>query len=178
MRTVKRGRSRFLDILAGVPLKTDGKMKQGSSKPKKNRVLSSTAKTQEQAPTFAPPWRQQDNKRNSSTASVEVVPRPTRRLEGTTSVYVKKQALDPTPVNVGNSMMDSTWFFPVGSKVVHRRLGKGTVLPPPLADTGDRQGRRGSSATASKALLVYVEFDNGEKRRFSATGSDLAPALF
>jgi len=60
--------------------------------------------------------------------------------------------------------MDSTWFFPVGSDVVHNNFGRGVVLqpPPPGKD---------------KELLVRVQFENGRTMEFPANGSDLSPDL-
>ena len=61
--------------------------------------------------------------------------------------------------------MDSTWFFPVGSKVKHVRFGEGVVLhPPPAQKEGD--------------MPVLVKFPDGERREFSAHGTDLSPVLF
>ena len=66
---------------------------------------------------------------------------------------------------------DSTWFFPVGSHVVHKKLGKGTVLPPPPPGAADQQDQQ------QLRMLVHVEFENGERHRFPAAGSDIAPAF-
>jgi hypothetical protein len=60
--------------------------------------------------------------------------------------------------------MDSTWFFPVGSQVVHRNFGRGKVLQPP-------------PPSESKDLLVRVEFENGKQMEFPAAGADLGPDL-
>ena len=57
--------------------------------------------------------------------------------------------------------MDSTWFFPVGSRVQHRNLGEGIVLPAP-------------TQKASDEMAVLVEFRNGETREFPAQGTDLS----
>jgi len=68
----------------------------------------------------------------------------------------------PPPKN--KEQMDSTWFFPVGSDVVHDGFGKGTVLPPPPPnDTTD--------------LPVLVKFSNGQEMEFCAKGSELVPDL-
>jgi hypothetical protein len=58
---------------------------------------------------------------------------------------------------LSSERMDSTWFYPIGSSVVHTRLGSGTVLPPPT----------------SKEMLVRVQFENGSKQDFPANGQDL-----
>lgn len=66
--------------------------------------------------------------------------------------------------STGTEQMDSTWFFPVGSKVKHSRFGEGVVLnPPPAKNKGD--------------LPILVKFPDGERREFSAHGNDLSPIL-
>ena len=63
-----------------------------------------------------------------------------------------------------STAMDSTWFYPVGSQVVHRNFGRGKVLqPPPPSD--------------SKDLLVRVQFENGKQMEFPAAGADIGPDL-
>ena len=58
--------------------------------------------------------------------------------------------------------IDSTWFFPVGSKVRHQQLGEGVVLPPL------QQGM-------SVEMPVLVEFHNGEQREFPVETAELSP---
>ena len=65
------------------------------------------------------------------------------------------QAPEPAP------KMDSTWFFPVGSQVIHKNLGTGTVLPPPPSEAN------------SSDLPVRVRFESGE-RDFCAHGTDIS----
>ena len=60
--------------------------------------------------------------------------------------------------------MDSSWFFPVGSKVKHTRFGEGIVLAPPMPK------KKGD-------LPVLVQFPDGERREFCARGTDLTPIL-
>jgi ATP-dependent exoDNAse (exonuclease V) beta subunit len=62
-----------------------------------------------------------------------------------------------------SGVVDSTWFFPVGSSVVHKNFGRGTVQDPPSSE--------------SKKLLVCVEFENGKKMEFDASGTSIAPDL-
>jgi hypothetical protein len=58
---------------------------------------------------------------------------------------------------------DSTWFFPVGSGVVHENFGKGKVLDPPSAGT-------------DKEMLVRVKFENsGKTMEFHAGGNAILP---
>jgi ATP-dependent exoDNAse (exonuclease V) beta subunit len=63
-----------------------------------------------------------------------------------------------------NRSFDSTWFFPVGSDVIHGNFGKGVVLQPPPPGKGND-------------LLVRVEFDNGRTMEFPASGTDIVPDL-
>jgi hypothetical protein len=74
---------------------------------------------------------------------------------------VDKSSKRPGPAQ----KVDPTWFFPVGSKVVHQQLGKGVVLPP-------------KSKESSEEMLVFIKFRNGEHREFPAHGSDLSPIVF
>jgi hypothetical protein len=59
----------------------------------------------------------------------------------------------------------STWFFPVGSEVIHKRLGRGVVLEPP------------TQPNVGVEWPVRVLFKNGSERIVSAAGTDLGPAL-
>jgi ATP-dependent exoDNAse (exonuclease V) beta subunit len=61
--------------------------------------------------------------------------------------------------------VDSTWFFPVGSKVRHLRLGDGIVLPPHSL---------GNDATN---MIVVVKFSNGDRREFPVQTADLSPIV-
>jgi hypothetical protein len=100
-----------------------------------------------------------------------------RRPISTNSVPQKKDSFNgnttgarvstarPKPENdKTRAQMDSTWFFPVGSAVVHEKLGKGKVLVPPKTATGIE-------------LPVLVEFSDGTQKQFCAKGSDLVPDL-
>ena len=85
----------------------------------------------------------------------------------------KPQPVSPPPKkkNVPTSKprtqekMDSTWFFPVGSKVKHSKFGEGVVLRPP-------------EPREDCDMPVLVKFPDGERREFSARGTDLSPVLF
>jgi DNA helicase-2/ATP-dependent DNA helicase PcrA len=72
-----------------------------------------------------------------------------------------KRSTKPQPAR---QTMDSTWFFPIGSEVVHANHGRGIVLPPPQPQD---QG----------ALPVLVKFGDGERREFCGRGSDLTPIV-
>eukprot|EP00977_Amphora_coffeiformis_P010567 scaffold2486_cov160-Amphora_coffeaeformis.AAC.2 len=54
---------------------------------------------------------------------------PSLRSPGKSQAAQKKDRTPPMPAQ----KMDSTWFFPVGSKVKHVRFGEGVVLHPPPA---------------------------------------------
>jgi len=63
-----------------------------------------------------------------------------------------------------SDVVDPMWFFPVGKKVVHMNLGKGTVLePPPFSKVEDAK--------------VRVLFENGKTLEFPALGSDILPDM-
>jgi ATP-dependent exoDNAse (exonuclease V) beta subunit len=72
-----------------------------------------------------------------------------------------KRQTKPAPAR---QTMDSTWFFPIGSEVMHDNHGRGIVLPPPQPkDQGE--------------LPVLVKFGDGERREFCGRGSDLTPVV-
>jgi len=107
-------------------------------------------------------------RQNSSTVNSpgeRFLPRQTAsqisRSAGKSQTAEKKNQTLPTPTE----KMDSTWFFPVGSKVKHVRFGEGIVLRPPPAE---KEGE----------MPVLVKFPDGERREFSAHGTDLSPILF
>jgi DNA helicase II / ATP-dependent DNA helicase PcrA len=57
--------------------------------------------------------------------------------------------------------LDSTWFFPVGSSVVHPEHGPGKVLPPPPDQNGE--------------MMVRVQFREGQQVDLPAMTRDLFP---
>ncbi|VEU44473.1 unnamed protein product [Pseudo-nitzschia multistriata] len=95
-------------------------------------------------------------------------PTPTRK---TAARKPRAGAAPPGPpsrsVRSGNrddTGIDPTWFFPVGIKVVHVSLGKGTVLePPPFSRIEDAK--------------VRVRFDSGKTLEFPALGTDILPDM-
>jgi DNA helicase-2/ATP-dependent DNA helicase PcrA len=77
-----------------------------------------------------------------------------------------RRNVPPTPARSSpqQDVVDPMWFFPVGKKVVHRNLGKGTVLePPPFDKVEDAK--------------VRVRFENGSTLEFPALGSDILPDM-
>ena len=62
------------------------------------------------------------------------------------------------------SAMDSTWFFPVGSEVMHKDIGRGIVLNPPAREE-------------QQDLVVRVQFENGDKKEFPLDGTELSPIV-
>ena len=81
------------------------------------------------------------------------------------------------PNTVARSI-DSTLFFPIGSTVVHKTLGRGIVQPkPPPTGGGTSTDGAGGGDNNAAALAVYVRFAHGPTRQFSAAGKDLVPAL-
>jgi DNA helicase-2/ATP-dependent DNA helicase PcrA len=75
----------------------------------------------------------------------------------------KDTTLKKSSTKSANGVVDSTWFFPVGSSVVHKNFGRGTVQDPPSSE--------------SKKLLVCVEFESGKKMEFDASGTSIVPDL-
>ena len=69
----------------------------------------------------------------------------------------RKQNASASPSS--SDTMDSTWFYPIGSSVVHTRHGNGMVLPPPPSKDGE--------------MLVRVQFEDGTKHDLPADGKDL-----
>ena len=66
----------------------------------------------------------------------------------------------PKPKQSKAGAMESTWFYPVGSAVVHTRHGRGLVLNPP---------------PPCEQMLVRVKFENGSTVDISCHGDDLRP---
>lgn len=60
-----------------------------------------------------------------------------------------------------NELMDSTWFFPVGSTVQHKTHGRGIVLP----------------SAASVNMMVRVRFASGDELEFPVHGSEISPVI-
>jgi len=86
------------------------------------------------------------------------VPPPALRSE-----RLARKGTDPSPPKkVAPRPVDSSWFFPVGSKVKHKQLGEGVVLP--SREKGAEQD-------------VHVKFGSGEQRSFPLHGSDLSPVI-
>lgn len=78
------------------------------------------------------------------------------------AVHVNAPTTSTHAGNTERAQMDSTWFFPVGSKVVHEKLGKGKVMDPPKGE--DRN-----------ELPVLVKFQDGTEKVFCARGSEIVP---
>jgi hypothetical protein len=62
------------------------------------------------------------------------------------------------------SLVDPTWFFPVGEAVLHRNLGRGVVLGHTSGDSIDK-------------TQVLVGFENGQVLEFPALGTDIVPDI-
>jgi ATP-dependent exoDNAse (exonuclease V) beta subunit len=83
------------------------------------------------------------------------IPKDGARTDSPTTSESKAQTKE-------SAKIDSTWFFPVGSDVVHEKLGKGRVLEPP-------------EGGGSNALPVLIKFQDGTEQEFCARGSDIVP---
>ena len=111
--------------------------------------------------TMPPLQKPSEQPRSQSPArrkSEHSAPRPESRL-ARNGTGTRKKATDTTR----STGIDSTWFFPVGSKVKHRQLGEGVVLPPKAKADGEQD--------------VVVRFSSGEQKSFPLHGSDLSPVL-
>jgi DNA helicase II / ATP-dependent DNA helicase PcrA len=89
---------------------------------------------------------------------------PSSRSASPTSNHIelshqRKQHHKPTP-----SLVDPTWFFPIGENVLHRNLGKGVVL-------GHTPG------IVDDEIQVRIQFKNGDVLEFPALGTDIVPDI-
>jgi len=134
-----------------IPQRSFGQREGINSEPQRKRV-GTPRQTQPVQHRQHSPMSPTDSRRSMQTESRCQTERDTPEKDSSNSSSRRRQ-------------VDSTWFFPVGSFVSHKSLGRGTVLtPPPRVKDGDE-------------LLVHVEFENGAKKCFSATGSDLDPVF-
>ena len=126
-------------------------VKPRSAAPKASHSLSSTSN-----PSSLDRTREQSSRSRSPTAP--------RRNDDRGSFQQSRNARDKSLL-VGKKLeqptFDSTLFFPVGSLVIHRQMGKGSVLEPP-------------APTADVDLPVLVEFASGQRQVYCARGSDLS----
>lgn len=91
-----------------------------------------------------------------SSATRSPATKATNGRRSSTNITAKKQKTVSTVSS--SDTMDSTWFYPVGSSVVHKLHGNGMVLPPPLSQ---------------REMLVRVQFEDGSKHDFPVDGKDL-----
>ena len=98
----------------------------------------------------------------TTTTSRQEPPRPktspARDLPVTSTFASARQ---PVPKRkTAPAAMDSTWFYPVGSTVIHPRHGRGVVLNPP---------------PPCEEMFVRVKFEGADTVDISAHGDDLRP---
>lgn len=87
---------------------------------------------------------------------------PSRRIQAPPQASTDFQRNQNRKSSNNKEKLDSTWFFPVGSSVVHVRYGAGTVRPPPPDQNGQ--------------MMVRVYFDSSEEEHdLPANGRDLFP---
>ena len=60
--------------------------------------------------------------------------------------------------------IDSSWFFPIGSKVRHKIFGEGVVVTP-------------QTTSSLGSMSVLVEFKNGEQQEFPVQTTELSPII-
>jgi hypothetical protein len=187
LKTIERPRSRFLDVL--VSKKTTTSPKEAITRSKETTVIekarqikswSSSAATRKVGTMSATP-REKFSGTTNVYANTVKGPSPVKKVE---KYSVNNQApnrpLAPTetrsysrilprsrPVPISQptpKSMDSSWFFPIGSKVRHKNFGDGIVLPP-------------SATVTDGTMAVSVAFDRGEQRVFPVDTTDLSPIV-
>lgn len=95
---------------------------------------------------------------SSSRSKTRVAKQPISGIRNRTPT--QRQALPRSPQRQQTqrqASMDSTWFFPIGSKVIHRQHGRGLVMNP----------------AAVGSLRVLVKFEDGQQLDFPAQGDEL-----
>jgi ATP-dependent exoDNAse (exonuclease V) beta subunit len=117
----------------------------GTNKTRPSLLQAARAKQSLNPPGIERPSLPRVTARLESPASLKVAPAPERHLKA-----VAKQP----------RIIDSTWFFPVGSEVLHKDFGKGVVQSPPEG-----------------GLAVRVQFDKGSPREFPVHGTDISPVV-
>jgi DNA helicase II / ATP-dependent DNA helicase PcrA len=163
MQTVKRDRSRFLNALvkekgglnkSPVPVTTQAQGRGHSQRQQRSHhSLTENA-------------RVRNGHSNSGAREFSNDAQPRRSSGGVPSartvasrVPVNNRPDRSSRLSATTTSIDSTWFFPVGTAVRHKKHGRGLVLEPP----------------ASNQLLVRVEFENGHKTDLPAHGGELIP---
>ena len=104
-------------------------------------------------------------------AAKEAAPSAQSQRAANRSIHM--QATSPTIGSTGGvsneaqrslPSIDSSWFFPIGSKVRHKIHGEGVVMTP-------------QSTTRNGSMSVLVEFNNGEKQEFPVQTTELSPIV-
>jgi UvrD-like helicase C-terminal domain len=188
LKTVDRTRSRFLDALVSkktkpslsVPLPTTGSTRTSAmDKAQKIKAWSATAKSKQSSTRFygtASVYGRQAQiplpgvGKDLRLPAFTQTPRRPQAPKATQSLSTADVETMPlVPIQEPNSKslsnaMDASWFFPIGTKVRHKNLGEGIVLPPNASD-------------ADNSGAVLVEFHTGEQRAFPVQTTDLSPVL-
>lgn len=172
LKTVDRTRSRFLDVLVSKKVSASSTKKSSVSmrtdisamdKAQQIKAWSGTAMSK-QSPSFLGQGR---DVRPSTFSQKPQRPQAPKATQSFSPAVDRKMSLpprrEPNRSAVTNSM-DASWFFPIGSKVRHKHLGEGIVLPPNVAN-------------ADNSGAVLVEFHTGEQHEFPVQTKDLSPVL-
>lgn len=109
--------------------------------------------------TVASIWKEPYDVRVRASLPAQATPNSRNGVIATKRAAVKNQKSPARPAPGSETSMDSTWFYPIGSSVVHKQYGNGLVLPPPPSTNG--------------SMLVRVQFEDGSKQNFAADGTDL-----
>jgi ATP-dependent exoDNAse (exonuclease V) beta subunit len=83
-------------------------------------------------------------------------PSPTKNSPPNKSIETRRET---------QQTIDSSWFFPIGSRVRHKLFGDGVVLTPL------------TSPSVESKMNVLVEFKNGEKKEFPVQTTELSPIV-
>jgi UvrD-like helicase C-terminal domain len=193
LKTIERPRSRFLDVLVSKKITTSpkepvtrSKKTAAIEKARQIKSWSSSAATRNVGTMSATP-REKFSGTTSVYANTVKGPSPVKKVEKhSVNNQAPNRPLAPTaarsyssndldrailprsrPVPISQptpKSMDSSWFFPIGSKVRHKHFGDGIVLPP-------------SATVADGTMAVSVAFDRGEQRVFPVDTTDLSPIV-
>jgi hypothetical protein len=131
----------------------------------KKSPLSLERLTPTSSSTKTPVFQTSTSTSRSSQRTTSTPHRPVQAKKAMAPLQPKKALLPKARESSQQGSVDSTWFFPVGSKVRHLRLGDGIVLPPHSL---------GNDATN---MIVVVKFSNGDRREFPVQTADLSPIV-
>ncbi|KAL7578214.1 hypothetical protein ACA910_012639 [Epithemia clementina (nom. ined.)] len=149
-----------------------GPKKQGASFANRKYSSGSFSAEPRQVPNtkVSEPRSRSKNVAGTRTASTQRLYNPSMTNNFGNSKSISSQSSTaPTPqandaASTKKNVIDSNWFYPVGTSVVHKTFGRGIVL-------------RAPQPTKEIDMPLLVEFPSGDQRIFSARGSDVSPVV-